>query len=83
MYCSDTATHYANTSTYCKRCGHGINYCVCTLTEDDFLEVPPEKKLKIKPNKIVYPLKPIIKLRPMHSRSGMKGINLLKKLDKK
>jgi len=85
---SDTSTHYANEPSYCKRCGYEINWCVCHTDYIDFLDDKFDREqTKLIPKRVISYInnsKPsTIPIRKnMHSLSGMKGIKLLKKIDK-
>lgn len=79
---SDTATSSQGTN-YCRRCGYEINTCTCRTDYIDFLE-----EIKKQPKKITHRIHntkhSIVPVRKsMHSISGMKGINLLKRIDKR
>lgn len=73
-----------NDFSYCKHCGYDLSVCVCRTDYVDFLEVPPEKMNK-KIQAFVKNDRQFIDIirRTPHSISGMKSINLLKKIDKR
>lgn len=81
---SDTTSRRDNEHTSCKHCGYVVSMCVCRTDYVDFLEVPPEKMNKkiqafVKNDRQVID----IKRRTPHSISGMKGIHLLKRINKR
>lgn len=90
MHRSDTATHRGNDAMYCPNCRKNIFDCVCWLPKDDFLDILAEKeqeklfrqdaKAYIHNNNISNYI-PIRK--NLHSLSGMNGLKLLKKKDKR
>jgi len=85
---SDTATPYANNPMYCPKCRHNIFDCICHY-ENDFLENKFDREqIKLIPKRIssyIHNAKPsTIPIRKnLHSLSGMRGVKLLKKMDKK
>lgn len=79
---SDTATS-SQGELYCRKCGYSINWCICRTDYIDFLEERKQASKKIMA--YIHNTKPsIIPIRKnLHSLSGMKGIALLKRIDKR
>lgn len=81
---SDTATR-GQEMIYCRKCGEPVVFCMCYLLLDkkpDVIEAPKKILANIHNDKhSAFIFKK--NMRKMHSLSGMKGVNLLKKLDKR
>lgn len=86
---SDTSVPYGNKEVVCKRCGYSIGWCICCTDFIDFLADKFEKdQIKLIPKKVtsyIYNTQPTtIPIRKnLHSLSGMNGLKLLKKKDKR
>lgn len=89
MHRSGTSTDHGNTKYvfYCKRCGSDKDFCTCWVDFLDKLEIQFLFKLKLSIYKCLKIKKIYIKVinlirRTPTSISGMKGIALLKRIDK-
>lgn len=90
MYRSSTTTSNGNSYYihYCKRCGFDKAFCLCWINFMGFLEKIIYLKLKLeiyKCFKIMTKGVSVIHLvrRTQNSISGMKGVALLKRIDKR
>ncbi|MCP4650421.1 MAG: hypothetical protein GY853_10130 [PVC group bacterium] len=81
-YRSGTETHHGNEPQICRRCGEYLQYCVCHLYIDEpNMEAFDIKVKTVKPFQNHNTPVNIVRRTPT-SISGMKGIKLLKRMDK-
>lgn len=90
MHRSDTSTHYRNTRTilYCRMCGGDKDFCTCWMDFISKLEIVLLLKLKLGIYKCLKIKKRYIQVinlirRTPHSISGMKGLKLLERINKR
>lgn len=85
MHRSDTSTDYGNYDYYCNRCGERLVNCTCWEHLPDENEVRDYAKFtkNIPNNTILFsPVPNVVRRTPSHI-SGMRGLKLMRRLNKR
>lgn len=82
MIRSGTETHYGNEVHYCRKCDQPINWCICIFEKSQFPKIKEKYPIKIVATKYNFKKVPIFPRKLLNSTSGIKGVKLLKRLNK-